>query len=41
MKQMIITLCVFIAFLTSANAGVMYNCIDRDGNSIFTDAPQY
>lgn len=29
-----------MAFLTSANAGVMYNCVDRDGNSFFTDTPQ-
>ena len=40
MKRIIFVLCVFIAFLTSANAGEMYNCIDRDGNLIITDVPQ-
>lgn len=40
MKRLVFTLCVFIAFSTFANAGVLYNCIDRDGHSIFTDTPQ-
>lgn len=40
MKVKILTLCIFIAFINFANAGEMYNCIDRDGNKIFTDIPQ-
>ncbi len=40
MKRIVFTLCFFIAVLSSAHAGVMYNCIDRDGKSIFTDTPQ-
>jgi len=40
MKRILLTLCVFIAFITSANAGELYICIDRDGNSIITDIPQ-
>ena len=40
MKQIILTLCVFFAFIASAYAGKLYNCIDRDGNAIITDVPQ-
>jgi hypothetical protein len=40
MKQIVLTLCVFFAFITSAYAGKLYNCIDRDGNVIITDIPQ-
>jgi len=40
MKVIILTLCFFIAFLTFANAGKLYNCIDHDGNTIVTDNPQ-
>jgi hypothetical protein len=40
MKAIILTLCFFIAFLNFANAGELYNCIDRNGNSIVTDNPQ-
>ena len=40
MKQTVLTLCVFFAFMTSNHAGEYYNCINRDGNSIITDAPQ-
>ena len=40
MKRILLTLCVFIAFTTFANAGELYICIDRDGNSIITDIPQ-
>jgi len=32
--------CVFFIFLTSANAGEFYNCIDRDGNTIITNSQQ-
>ena len=40
MKQIILTLCVFFAFINSTYAGELYNCIDRDGNAIVTDSPQ-
>jgi hypothetical protein len=37
MKVIILTLCFFIAFSISANAGAIYKCTDRDGNKIITD----
>ena len=40
MKQIVLTLCVFFAFVTSAYAGKLYNCIDRDGNAVITDIPK-
>jgi hypothetical protein len=40
MKRIIFTLCVFFALAVSVNAGELYLCIDRDGNSIVTDNPQ-
>jgi len=40
MRALVLTLCFLIAFLNFANAGELYNCIDRDGNSIVTDSPQ-
>lgn len=40
MNRIFIILCVFFAFLTSANAGEMYSCTDRDGNAIVTSTPQ-
>ena len=40
MKQIVLTLCVFFAFITSINAGAMYRCLDRNGNAIITDIPQ-
>jgi len=40
MKQIVLTLCVFFAFITSANAGAMYRCIDRDGTTIITNIQQ-
>jgi hypothetical protein len=40
MKQIIFTLCVFIAFITSAYAEELYKCIDINGNPIITSAPQ-
>ena len=40
MRVVILVLCFCITFLSNAVAGEMYNCIDRDGNSIFTDTPQ-
>jgi hypothetical protein len=40
MKIIIITLCVFIAFIPSAYAGELYKCINNKGNPIITDAPQ-
>ena len=40
MKQIVLTLCIFFVFITSAYAGKLYNCIDRDGKAIITDVPQ-
>ena len=40
MKQIVLTLCVFFAFINSTYAGELYNCIDGDGNAIVTDSPQ-
>lgn len=40
MKIVFVTLFIFISFLTAVHAGEIYNCIDRDGNTILTDAPQ-
>ena len=40
MKQIVFTLCVFLALVISVNAGELYICIDRDGNSIVTDSPK-
>lgn len=40
MKQIVLTLCVFFAFITSTYAGALYSCIDRNGNAIITDIPQ-
>jgi|WetSurMetagenome_2_1015567.scaffolds.fasta_scaffold457893_1 hypothetical protein len=40
MKQIFIILCLFMAFLTSANAMEMYHCVDRNGNPILTSSPQ-
>ena len=39
MKQIIFTLCVFIALATVDNAATFYNCVDSEGNSIITDNP--
>jgi len=40
MKQIIFTLCILVAFITSANAGEYYNCVDQDGNTVLTTTPQ-
>jgi len=40
MKQIVFTLCVFLALVIYVNAGELYICIDRDGNSIVTDSPK-
>ncbi len=40
MKRTILTLCVFFALLTTANAGEMYRCIDRDGDTIISNNPR-
>ena len=40
MKQIIFTLCVFLALVIYVNAEELYICIDRDGNSIVTDSPK-
>lgn len=40
MKRIIFTLCVFFTLVVYVNAGELYFCIDRNGNSVFTDSPQ-
>jgi Domain of unknown function (DUF4124) len=40
MKRILLTLSIFIAFITSANAGELYSCTDRDGNTVITSSPQ-
>ena len=40
MKQIILTLCIFFAFIVSTYAGEMYDCTDANGNAIVTDSPQ-
>lgn len=37
MKRIFLILYIIFAFITSANAGALYSCIDRDGNKIITD----
>lgn len=39
MKIILLTLCFFVVFINFANAGAIYNCIDRDGNKTITDKP--
>ncbi len=38
MKRILLTLCVFIALASPANAGFYY-CVDKDGNNFLTDNP--
>jgi hypothetical protein len=40
MRRIVLTLCIFFAFITSIYAEEIYNCIDRNGNAIITDIPQ-
>ena len=40
MKQILITLFVLMALVTTVNAGALYSCNDRDGNVIITSIPQ-
>ena len=40
MKRTILTLCVFFTLLTAANAGEMYRCVDRDGNTMISEYPR-
>ena len=43
MKRIFITICILsslLIFFTSANPGVMYSCIDRNGNKVMTDIPK-
>ena len=40
MKRLLLTLCIFIAFVISANAGELYICTDRDGKTVMTSLPQ-
>jgi len=39
-KVLFIILCFFIAFTTTAKAGELYGCTDRDGNTILTTNPR-
>ena len=39
-KVLFIALIVFFTFITFAQAGEIYKCIDRHGNSIITSSPQ-
>jgi len=39
MKRIVLTLCVFIALVTAANARMIYKCVDSDGGILFTDNP--
>ena len=38
MKRILLTLCVFIALASLANAG-FYSCVDKNGNTFLTDNP--
>lgn len=38
MKRILLTLCVFIALSSLANAE-LYNCVDKNGNVFITDNP--
>jgi hypothetical protein len=38
MKRILLTLCVFIALASLANAE-FYDCVDKDGNTFLTDNP--
>ena len=43
MKRIFTAIFIFFSlfiFFTSANAGALYKCIDRDSNIIITDSPQ-
>ncbi|MBN1472328.1 MAG: DUF4124 domain-containing protein [Syntrophaceae bacterium] len=43
MKHIFVTVFILsglLVFFTSANPGVIYNCIDRDGNKVITDIPR-
>ena len=40
MRRIFFISCIFFIFIISANAGEIFNCIDRDGNSIITDTPK-
>jgi len=39
-KVLFITLSVFLAFISVAQAGEIYKCIDRHGNPFITSSPQ-
>jgi len=40
MNRILTTLCVIFALITTANAGDLYRCDDRNGNVIVTTSPQ-
>ena len=39
MNRIFLITCVFFALLTTANAGELYRCVDRDGSTILTGNP--
>lgn len=39
MNRIFLIPCIFFALLTAANAGEMYRCVDREGNSILSSYP--
>jgi len=39
MKQIVLTLCVFIALSSLANAAMYYKCLEGNGNVLITDNP--
>ncbi|HUN53946.1 MAG TPA: DUF4124 domain-containing protein [Smithella sp.] len=40
MRRIFLISCIVFSFIISANAGETYKCIDNNGNTVFTDAPQ-
>lgn len=39
MKKILLTIFIFFAFVSFANAGELYECVDRDGTPIITSTP--
>jgi hypothetical protein len=40
MKQILFALLLSIAFITTANAGILYRCTDSNGSDVLTSIPQ-
>jgi hypothetical protein len=40
MSRILITVCVLLGLIASANAGVLYSCSDQNGKIIVTSSPQ-